>query len=207
MSPKGEVWRPSGFGNPGGQGVNSGKVKFKEGMKQIEFLDLKARRKRRPEQIPTVRGPRMHLEESTLLFTEQRRKVLSLCKPGIGLPGPRSPRICQRALQGPALTCGLWKVQQGFLSCPPSSPSPPLPCRPLRRMTLVPPAWNMESALRSFYEQGGSHTSTESPVQGRKVGQTHPDTRPQPRPGSLCVPAFRQVSPGPPLCTGSNTNT
>ena len=149
----------------------------------------------------------MHLEESTLLFTEQIRKVLSLCKPGIGLPDPRTPRIFQRALRGPALTCGLWRVQEGFLSRAPGSLSPPLPCRPLHRMTPVPPAWNMESALRSFCEQGGSHTSTESPLQGRKVGQTHPDTRPQPRPGSLCVPSLRRVCPGPPMCMGSNTNT
>ena len=127
MSPKGEVWRPSGLGNPGGQGVNLGKVEFKEGMKQIEFLDIMARRKRRPEKIPTVRGPRMHLEESTLLFTEQIRKVLSFCKPGIGLPDPRSPRIFQRALRGPALTCGLWRVQEGFLSRSPGSPSLPFP--------------------------------------------------------------------------------
>lgn len=39
-------------GNPGGQGVNLGKVEFKEGMKQIEFLDLKARRKRRHRANP-----------------------------------------------------------------------------------------------------------------------------------------------------------
>ena len=63
--------------------------------------------------------------------------------------------------------------------------SSPLPCRPLYRMTPVPPAWNMESALRSFCEQGGSHTQQSLLFRGGKSARPIQTQGPSPAQGAF----------------------